>query len=259
MIDLDGVNLTNFIESIVVILVALGLLTAIEKGHNRYEKLHKENKEMNTIVKVGNSIMRTLIILFAVLFILQLNGVNVSSLIAGLGLMSAIVGLALQDLLKDAIMGIHMMSDHFFSLGDVVRYGNIIGVVTSFTMKTTTIKSIEDNSVTSICNRNISEITKYDAPMMLDLDITFAYKDDYEKVDKLLYKVCDRLRGIDGVTASEYKGTNAFADTGCVYKVRMYCRPEWVFDIKRKALRVVQEELKANHMSIPCSNIFIND
>ncbi len=257
--DINDFNLANFIESLAVIFVALALLMMIEKGHNKYGKFHKENKEMNTVVKVGYSILRALIILFAVLFILELNGVNVSSLIAGLGLMSAIVGLALQDLLKDAIMGIHMMSDHFFSLGDVVRYGNIIGVVTSFTMKTTTIKSIEDNSITSICNRNISEITKYDAPMMLDLDITFAYKDDYEKVDKLLCKVVDRLKQIDGVTDSEYKGTNAFADTGCIYKVRMYCKPEWVFDIKRKALRVVQEELKANNMSTPCSNIFINN
>ncbi len=257
--DINDFNLANFIESLAVIFVALALLMMIEKGHNKYGKFHKENKEMNTVVKVGYSILRALIILFAVLFILELNGVNVSSLIAGLGLMSAIVGLALQDLLKDAIMGIHMMSDHFFSLGDVVRYGNIIGVVTSFTMKTTTIKSIEDNSITSICNRNISEITKYDAPMMLDLDITFAYKDDYKKVDKLLCKVVDRLKQIDGVTDSEYKGTNAFADTGCIYKVRMYCKPEWVFDIKRKALRVVQEELKANNMSTPCSNIFINN
>lgn len=259
MIDLDNINLAHFIESLAVILVALGLLTGIEKAHNKYTKLHKENKEMNTVVKVGYSIMRTLIILFAVLFILQLNGVNVTSLIAGLGLMSAIVGLALQDLLKDAIMGIHMMSDHFFSLGDVVKYGNVIGVVTSFTMKTTTIKSIEDYSVTSVCNRNIDEITKYESPMLLDLDINFSYKDDYEKVDDLLNGVCDRLRTIDGVSASEYKGTNAFLDTGVAYKVRMYCKPEMVFDIKRKALRVVQEELKAKNMSTPWSNIFINN
>lgn len=259
MIDLDKFDLSTFIESIVVILVALALLTGLEKGHNKYAKLHKGNKEMNTVVKVGYSIMRTLIVLIAVLFILQLNGVNVTSLIAGLGLMSAIIGLALQDLLKDAIMGIHIMSDHFFSLGDVVRYGSVIGVVTSFTMKSTTIKSIEDNSITSICNRNIDEITKYEAPMLLDLDINFSYKDDYEKVDELLYGVCDRLNEIDGVTSSEYKGTNAFLDNGVDYKVRMYCKPEMVFDIKRKALRVVQEELKAKDMSTPWSNIFINN
>ncbi len=259
MIDLDKFDLSTFIESIVVILAALALLTALEKGHNKYTKLHKSNKEMNTVVKVGYSIMRTLIVLISLLFILQLNGVNVTSLIAGLGLVSAIVGLALQDLLKDAIMGIHIMSDHFFSLGDVVRYGSVIGVVTSFTMKSTTIKSIEDNSITSICNRNIDEITKYENPMLLDLDINFSYKDDYEKVDELLYGVCDRLKKIDGVTASEYKGTNAFLDNGVAYKVRMYCKPEMVFEIKRKALRVVQEELKAKDMSTPWSNMFINN
>ncbi len=257
--DINDFNLGNFIESIAIVLVALAVMNGIEKALNRYNKLHKENKEMNTAVRAICSVLRTLIILCAVLLVLQINGVNVSSLIAGLGLMSAIIGLALQDLLKDAIMGIHMMSDRFFSLGDVVRYGDVLGIVTSFNMKSTTIKSIEDNGITSICNRNISEITKYETPMMLDLDITFAYKDDYEKVDKLLYGVVDRLKQVDGVTSSEYKGTNEFANEGCVYKVRMYCRPEMYYDIKRKALRVVQEELKANNMSTPCSNIFINN
>ena len=60
---------------------------------------------------------RGLLALLALILVLQIHGVNVSSLVAGLGIIGAIVGLALQDMLKDVIMGMNILTGEYFRRG----------------------------------------------------------------------------------------------------------------------------------------------
>ena len=60
---------------------------------------------------------RGLLALLALILVLQIHGVNVSSLVAGLGIIGAIVGLALQDMLKDVIMGMNILTGGVFRRG----------------------------------------------------------------------------------------------------------------------------------------------
>lgn len=125
-------------------------------------------------------VLVSIVIISLILLILQVNGINVSSAVAGLGIASAIVGLALQDILKDVIMGVNMITENFFSVGDVVEYREMDGVVIKLSVRTTKIQSIYDHSVMTICNRNISEIRKCSS--MVDIDIPLSYEEDVKKV-----------------------------------------------------------------------------
>ena len=148
------------LTSALIVVLAIVLWKTVRRLYKKYIQVGSSKGERTTLVRVLFSTARFLIVSGAGLVILEVNGVNVTSLVAGLGLLSAIVGLALQDFLKDVIMGIHIITDHFFSVGDVVRYGDIEGVVIGFTMKTTRLRNIYDQTITTVCNRNISEITK---------------------------------------------------------------------------------------------------
>lgn len=108
-------------------------------GHSKYVAEGKAKGDKATLVRVMFGILQFLIVLGAILVILQMNGVSVNSVVTGLGLLSAIVGFSLQDVLKDIFMVIHIISDHFFSVGDVVKYQDIEGEVIGFTIKTTTL------------------------------------------------------------------------------------------------------------------------
>ena len=167
---------------------------------------------------------------------MQINGVNVTSAIAGLGLLSAIVGLALQDALKDIVMGIHIISDHFFAVGDVVKYQNIEGVVIGFTIKTTTIRNIYDQTITTICNRNISEITKMPKSAQVDIDLPISYTENPQKIHALLKNLCLQIDAVDGIDSCVYKGTQEFTDSAVIYKIRFFCLPEEKPEKTRKHL-----------------------
>ena len=243
--------LGHLFVSLLILLLAFGLWCIIRKIYRNTANAAILKGERATLIRVSMDVFRFLYAAGTLLLILQVNGVNVSSVFAGLGILSAVVGLALQDALKDMIMGFHIMTDHFFSVGDVVRYQNIEGVVIGFTTRTTIIRSIYDNTVTSVCNRNISEITRMPPSTLVDIDVPLSYTEDPQTVHSVLRTICARIERLDGIDRCIYKGTQAFEDSAILYKVRFFCPPETKPDRTRDALREIQNGLAEAGLQIP--------
>ena len=122
---------SKYFETIVVIIIATIIYRIIKKLVNKHLKVTNMNARQETYVRLLNNTLRYAFFILLVLFILQINGVNVSSIITGVGIASAIIGLALQDFLKDIIMGMNIISEKFFMVGDVIKYKDTEGKVLS--------------------------------------------------------------------------------------------------------------------------------
>lgn len=244
-------DMTHLLMSMVIALLAFALWRVVRQLYKRTTQAMEFRGERATMLRVSMDTIRFLIMIGAILLILQVNGINVSSIFAGLGILSAVVGLALQDMLKDMIMGIHVMTDHFFAVGDVVRYKDIEGVVIGFTTRTTTIRSIYDQTITTICNRNISEITRMQPSAMVDIDVPLSYAEDPRRVHSVLRVICARIDRLEGIDQCIYKGTQSFSSSAILYKVRFFCPPETKPDRTRDALREIQNGLAEAEIQIP--------
>ena len=249
MIDkiINSQVLIHVLISIVIVVIAIIVWNICKRACGKY--LSRMDKDKHTVFHVLMDIVKYIAIVGLVLLILQVNGINVSSAVAGLGIASAIVGLALQDMLKDVIMGINMITENFFSVGDVVEYKKMEGVVIKLSIRTTKIKSIADNSVMTICNRNISEIRRCSS--MVDIDIPLSYEEDVRKVHRVMEEISEKISGLKGVRRSEYKGTEKFDEFAVIYKMRFFCPPDKKPDIRRSAMKVIQEELLQAGLRIP--------
>ena len=82
-----------------------------------------------------------LIAIVAILYILQVYGVNTSALVAGVGAFSLVIGLAFQDVLKDLLVGATIILESQFAIGEIVEINGFKGEVISLTLKTTRLKS----------------------------------------------------------------------------------------------------------------------
>ena len=99
--------------------------------------------------------------------VLELWGIKIGPIIAGLGLFGVAVALGAQDLFKNLISGILVLVEKRFKVGDVIIVDNIIeGVVEKISFRSTSIRKF-DKSLCTIPNfqfaenavTNISEIT----------------------------------------------------------------------------------------------------
>ena len=98
---------------------------------------------------IGNAmaLIRVLVsvALFAIAIIVILDnlGVNVTALIAGLGIGGIAIGLAAQGIFSDLFAALSILFDKPFRRGDTIRYGQSIGTVERIGLKTTRLRSLE--------------------------------------------------------------------------------------------------------------------
>jgi len=244
-------NLSHLLLSAGIIVAAVILWKIFRKAFLRYATKRNGVTQgtAGTALTVGYDILKVITIVGVVLTVLQINGINVSSMVAGLGIVSAIVGLAFQDLLKDVIMGVHIVTDDFFKVGDVICYGDLEGVVISFNIRTTKIRDMDAGNIVTICNRNISEIKKRSNLVLMNVPL--SYEEDYRTVHRVLEEICERIREVEGMENCVYMGTQEFEDSAVIYRINLYCPPERKWDMWRAARSLLQEGLSDAGISIP--------
>lgn len=252
---ISQISWTKVVASVIVIFITALLLIVAQLNRKRYVK--KGNKgQAATVTRVIFGIIEIAIVVIGILFLLHVLGINISAAVAGLGIVSATVALALQDILKDVIMGIHILTDKFYAVGDGVVYNEKEGIIKEFSLMTTRIQLIADNSVISVCNRNISEIRKLSD--MVDLDIPLSYEEDPRKIHEAFKEIAKEIGKIPKVEKSEYKGTQDFDSSAVIYKLRYYCHPKNRAEIHRGAVKIVQEKFIEKGISIPYNQLDVH-
>lgn len=195
------------------------------------------------------NIVRGLLVLAALILILQIHGVNVSSLVAGLGIVGAIVGLALQDMLKDMIMGCNILTGEYFAVGDVVKYGTLTGEVVQFSLRSTKIRELATNNIVTVSNRNILEITK--ASNELFLTVPTAYEADPAEMETFLTRLAQEAEGLEGVEKCSMLGLTTLNDYSVDYLLGIVAPPAIHNAVRRRVFGLIRHRFAENGYVIP--------
>ena len=110
--------------STIVILFSLLIYHVIARVLNGREKKNSKimnNKKNKTLIRMLKSIVAGILSVLTVLMVLEIYGINVNSMLAGVGVASIVIGFALQDSLKDIIRGFVIVSDDYYEIGDVIK------------------------------------------------------------------------------------------------------------------------------------------
>ena len=91
---------------------------------------------------------KILVVVLGVLIVLQNFGVNVMSLLAGLGLGGLAFALAAQDAAKNLIGSVMILLDRPFSIGDAVKINDVEGSIESIGFRSTRIRTVYNSLVT---------------------------------------------------------------------------------------------------------------
>ena len=94
----------------------------------------------------------------ALLVLLDNAGVDITALIAGLGIGGIAIGLAAQGLFSDLFAGISILFDKPFQRDDFIEFGDFLGTVSKIGLKTTRLRSLSGEEVV-IRNTNLLDET----------------------------------------------------------------------------------------------------
>lgn len=145
-LELDG-ELEAFSENVTRSLVVFIIFWTLFRAADQFSYvLFRLDKVLQNSALVG-WISKTIKIIVAVLgvaTILELWGVSVASLIAGLGLFGVAVALGAQDMFKNLIAGILIIAERRFNVGDWVKVDGVVeGTVENIGFRSTFIRQFD--------------------------------------------------------------------------------------------------------------------
>lgn len=261
-----SIKLFSIITSVIYIILGFLIFSIIKKIiinsaiKNKKLKLSQQNR-IKTIHSLVINILKYIIVAFITLAILSEFGVNVKSILAGLGIGTALVGLAFQDLAKDIIAGFSIITEGEYEVGDTIEVDGFMGEVTFIGLRTTRIRNFK-GATKVIANHYMDNIINYSNNNSLAVvDVAIAYEQNEEEIDKAFEKLFKRLNGnIPNATKDlELWGVNELADSSVVYRVVVETEPTKQFAVERYLKREIKKEFDKAKIKIPYQQIEVHN
>ncbi len=226
--------------------IAVGFLSHRE---NRKSRILSDKKN-KTFIQVLKKVIAAIIFILTTLTVLQICGVDVSSMLAGVGVVGIVVGFALQDSLKDIIRGFNIISDSYYELGDTIAYDDNVGVVTAVSLLTTKIQDVNTNNIVSIANRNIEKVEKLTGYLYIPVPLPRELKLD--KATEIMKEIAKALPKQDTIASAAYQGVTKLDEYSTNYQVVVVCTdPSNYLQTRRDALGVIVSHLETHKITIP--------
>lgn len=146
---------------------------------------------VNAMGFVGRIVLWTVVLLL----ILQNLGVDITALVAGLGIGGVAVALAVQNILGDLFASLSIVLDKPFSVGDFLIIGDLLGSVEHIGLKTTRLRSLSgEQLIFSNADLLGSRIRNYGR--MFERRVAFTLGVTYQTPREKLARIPTIIRGI---------------------------------------------------------------
>lgn len=160
------------------------LVDYIAKGLKKKRESTGEKEAIETLGKISKGILWVV----GVLVILQNLGVEVTSLIAGLGIGGVAIAFALQNILGDLFSSFAIIFDKPFEPGDFIVTGEHMGVVEDIGIKTTRIRALQGEELV-ISNNDLTSARIQNFKKLKERRVTFTfgvlYETDVKKIKRI--------------------------------------------------------------------------
>lgn len=247
------------ISIILVVLVSKIILNLLRKlidkflGGRVVKKSDVNKNKISTISKALYSVIRIVIIFIAITMILDIFGINTSTLIATAGVGGVAIALGTQTLIADFIKGIFIILDDKIRVGEWIMAAGVEGEVEALDFRVTKVRDF-DGSLHIIPNSEITTVRNFNRGFMAsEATFSVSYDTSLEEVKDMVEKISNELSQMEEYKKVfkekfeifEIKDLNEFS-----YKVRIIARVraglQW--EISRKARILIKKEMEERNI-----------
>jgi small-conductance mechanosensitive channel len=180
----------NFLWTIASVFQAAAWVREIALGaiEHRTQSAHYSGEALLSAMGLIRVLITFALFAIALVVVLDNLGVNVTGLVAGLGVGGIAIGLAAQGIFGDLFAALAIIFDRPFRRGDKVQYDQTVGVIESIGLKSTRIRSFGGEmrviSNRQLLDKEIQNISNRDH-VRVTLTIGVAYETPPEKLEAL--------------------------------------------------------------------------
>ncbi|MGE4182860.1 MAG: mechanosensitive ion channel domain-containing protein, partial [Limisphaerales bacterium] len=189
-------------------------------------------------------------------FVLRRVGMDVTPIIASASVVGLAVAFGAQALIRDFFYGFFILMENQFTVGDVVKLGEVAGVVERMSLRVTVLRDIQGvvHYVPNGTIQNVSNMTQNWSRVVLEVPV--AYNENTDRVTKVLEGTLRGLREdarwrrqiLEEPTVA---GVENFDESAVAIRVLVKTAPGKQWDVSRELRRRIKQAFDAEGIVIP--------
>lgn len=258
MSSMDWKSIKTFFASLTVekllpfVLILVGGLLLVKLLMKLFDRALHRSKLDPTMFTIVRTIMRVLLIVIVLLIAASSLGIDVTSLVALLSVVSLAISLAVQNTLANVIGSITLLVNRPMHIGDYVEIGAESGTVEEIGMIYTRIVTPDgrriyvpnsDAASARICNYSA------EGKRRIDLAVTASYADDTQTVKDTLLALAAHAPCLAGTAPEVY--VTGLLDSSVQYTLRLWVSEADYWPTRYALTEAVKREFDAAGISIP--------
>lgn len=246
---LGMISLERILPAILILVLGVLVVKLMLRVFDRALMKSKLNKTMFSFVK---AVMRILLYALVLLIAASCLGIDVTSLIAVLSVVSLAVSLSVQNALTNVVGSISLLATQPFHVGDFVDIGGDSGTVQEITMNYTRLLTTDGRTIyipnsdaasARICNFSV------EGRRRVELCFTAAYGDDIDKVKAAIFRAAQHPKLLSDPEPAVI--LNAYLDSAIEYKFLGWTAADDFLEVKNFINENVKREFDKANISIP--------
>lgn len=250
---------TRILLTLLVVAVAKFLIVLFVRFMKKmtHAKKSRISPLMSTfIIKV----VRVVVWLFALLIGLQVWGINMGPVIAGLGITGVVLGFALQETISNLFSGFLLALNNPFDIGDYVIIGSVEGTVEQMDAVSITLKTGDKKKITmanklvlegAIVNVSASETRR------LDMTVSVAYGSDLDQVREVISSLLSSYSDVLDEPAPVVE-VSKLNNSSVDFIVRPWVRNSDYWAVNWRFQKDIYDRLNKAHIEIPYNKLDVN-
>lgn len=242
-------------KSLLMLVIMVFLVLAAEKLLVLILGLFKgRGHRSDTVITITQSLLKYAAAIVILCWGLSILGVNVSTIMASVGIVALIVGFGAESLIADVITGFFMLFENQYNVGDIVEVAGFRGTVSEIGIRTTSITDPGGN-VKIINNSNMKDILNRSNNASRALsDIQVPYETDIPAFEE---KLPDMLSGIyaghKDVMRDKpvYLGIEELGDSGITLRFVVEVNESDIFSVRRILNRELLVKFREAGVEVP--------
>lgn len=216
---------TKTLMTIVIVWIIFSLID-LARAKRRETFIAEGRSDAHILGRPMANALKLFILLVAMLVWLSNTGIDISTLLAGLGVGGIALALALQKPIEDLLGAISIYSQQPIVTGDLCKYGGILGRIEEIGLRTTRIRTL-NNTLVSVPNCLIAHgaIENYSAreKMLYHPELPLRYDTSREQMQAIIDAISEMASEHDGVISKSVRiRFTEFSENSMIIKARIY-------------------------------------
>ena len=235
------------------IILKLGKFIISKMVFRRNNRKQRSTQRGDTARSIASSIYSYIIFFVMLIIVLNIFGVDATSILATAGVAGVAIAFGAQTLVKDIISGLFIWGEGSISVGDFVSINDLEGTVESISIRTTVLRNFNGNIYT-IPNGDIRTMTNMSRGFKRAIvEVRCPYEEKLDRIRSILrdemVRAAEEINGID--TVPDILSVSAFETDAMILQIAVQCPVGQHWRIEREIRTRVKDRFDREGIVMP--------